>query len=177
MRVPSADTQLLATSDLIKKGRWSHSDHTSSLDFTIWTTCKKPSTSLLSLTSYNTARFLLLCFVRFFKLYGNCASSRCQRRCDREGSRLSRSASRSPPESNPSSGPGCFRVSSFALAIWAEYCCGCAQMLDWSSWRGRGCERAVGVDRWRCSRRFSPPEHRLWLSHDEMSTRHKDPIR
>ena len=101
----------------------------------------------------------------------------CQRRCDREGSRLSRSASRSPPESNPSSGPGCFRVSSFALAIWAEYCCGCAQMLDWSSWRGRGCERAVGVDRWRCSRRFSPPEHRLWLSHDEMSTRHKDPIR
>ena len=113
-------------------------------------TCKKPSTSLLSLTSYNTARFLLLCFVRFFKLYGNCAISRLSTQMGSgRSANFSKRLSKSP-ESNPSSGPGVFRVSSFVLAIWAEYCCGCAQMLDWSSWRGRGCERAVDVDRWRC---------------------------
>ena len=130
MRVPSADTQLLATSDLIKKGRWSHSDHTSSLDFTIWTTCKKPSTSLLSLTSLTPRDFYFFVSSGSSSYMVTALVPACQRRCDREGSRLSRSASRSPPESNPSSGPGVFRVSSFVLAIWAEYCCGCAEVLD-----------------------------------------------
>jgi hypothetical protein len=67
----------------LRKGDGHTAITTSSLDFTTWTTCKKPSTSLLSLTSCNTARFLLLCFARFFKLYINMVTAlfpACQRR-------------------------------------------------------------------------------------------------
>jgi hypothetical protein len=45
----------------LRKGDGHTAITTSSLDFTIWTTCKKPSNSLLSLTSY--APVLLACLL------------------------------------------------------------------------------------------------------------------
>jgi hypothetical protein len=66
MRVPAADTQLLATSIHIRKGD-DTAITTSSLDRAIWTTCKQLPT---------TWEFLPPClFTRFFKLYGNCIIS------------------------------------------------------------------------------------------------------
>jgi hypothetical protein len=53
-----------------------------------------------------------------------------QRRRDREGLLLPRNATRSPTESTCPPNQDFFRVVSFVLAIWAEYSCECAEMLD-----------------------------------------------
>jgi hypothetical protein len=142
---------------------------TSSLDCAIWTTCKQLSTLENFCLLITTASFLLACSPGSSTCMVTALFPDYQRRRDRECPRLFRNATRSPTESTCPPNREFFRVISFVLAIWTEYSCECAQMLDWSSWRGRGCALAVDVDRWPCLRRSSPPRCCLGLSHDGVS--------